>query len=98
MVMDAASAQHRMVDRRRRAVGSVHHRPIDVLLPLAAQDLLESGAHLLVPVWVDDRIHSWVELGKEQEELLIVEDSAAGAEDIEKYEDQAWGPTDDKGT
>lgn len=55
--MHAAAAQHRVVDGRCRAVGSLRRRPVDVLLTLAAQDLPEGGAHLLVAVGVDDGVH-----------------------------------------
>lgn len=85
VLMYAAGTQHRMVDRRRRPVRAVRHsRPVDVFLPLAAQDLSESGAHLLVTVGVDDGIHGRVELCDEQEELLIGEDGAVGTEDVEE--------------
>lgn len=97
MVVHAA-AQHRVVDGRRRPVGSLRHRPVDVLLPLAAQYLPESGAHLLVPVGVDDGVHGRVELGEEQEELLVGEDVAVGAEDVKEEDDEAGGPADDEGT
>lgn len=85
-----------MVDGRRRPVGPLRRRPVDVLLPLAAQDLPEGGAHLLVAVGVDDGVHGWVELGQEQKELLVGEHIAAGAEDVEKEDDQAGSPADDE--
>lgn len=97
MVVHAA-AQHCVVDGRRRPVRALRHRPVDVLLPLTAQDLPEGGAHLFVTVGVDDGVHGRVELGKEQEELLVGEDVAAGAEDIEEEDDQAGCPADDERT
>lgn len=97
VVVDAA-AQHRVVDGRRRAVRSLRRRPVDVLLPLAAQDLPEGGAHLLVAVRVDDGVHGRVELGEKQEELFVGEDVAVGAEDVEEEDDQAGRPADDEGT
>lgn len=83
VVVVHTAAQHRVVDGRRRPVGSLRRRPVDVLLPLTAQDLPEGGAHLLVTVGVDDGVHGRVELGEKQEELFIREDVAAGAEDVE---------------
>ena len=93
-----AAAQHCVVDGRRRPVRSLRRRPVDVLLPLAAQDLPEGGAHLLITVGVDDGVHGGVELGEKEEELFIGEDVAAGAEDVEKEDDQARGPADDERT
>lgn len=57
VVLVHAATQHRVVDGRRRPVRALRRRPVDVLLPLAAQDLPEGGAHLLVPVGVDDGVH-----------------------------------------
>lgn len=96
MVVQAA-AQHRVVDGGRRAVRALR-RPVDVLLPPAAQDLPEGGAHLLVAVRVDDGVHGRVELRQEQEKLLEGEDVAAGAEDVQEEDDQAGRPADDEGT
>lgn len=98
MVVVHTAAQHRVVDGRRRPVGPFRRRPVDVLLPLTAQDLPEGGAHLLVAVGVDDGVHGGVELGEKQEELFVGEDVAAGAEDVEQKDDQAGGPADDEGT
>lgn len=98
VVVVHAAAQHRLVDGRRGPVRALRHRAVDVLLPLAAQDLPEGGAHLLVAVGVDDGVHGRVELGEEQEELLVGEDVAAGAEDVEEEDDQAGRPADDEGT
>lgn len=75
------SSQHRVVDGGGRAVGALR-RAVDVLLPLAAEDLPEGGAHLLVPVGVDDGVHGRIELRQEQEELLEAQDVALAAEDI----------------
>lgn len=97
MVVHAA-AQHCVVDGRCGPVRPLRRCAVDVLLPLAAQDLPEGGAHLLVTVGVDDGVHGWVELGKEQEELFVGEDAAAGTEHIEEEDDQAGGPADDEGT
>lgn len=90
------AAQHRVVDGRRRPVGALRGRAVDVLLPLAAQDLPEGGAHLLVSVGVDDGVHGRVELGEKQEELLVSEDVAAGAEDIQEEDDETGRPADDE--
>ena len=98
VVVHAATTQHRVVDGRRRPVGSLCHRPVDVLLPLATQDLPECGAHLLVTVRVDDGIHGRVELSKKQKELFIGEDIAVGTEDIKEQDDQAGSPADDEGS
>ncbi len=98
VVLVHTAAQHGVVDWRRRAVRSLSRRPVDVLLPLTAQDLPEGGAHLLVAVGVDDGVHGRVELGEEQEELFIGEDIAVGAEDVKKEDDQAGGPADNKRT
>lgn len=97
-VVVGATAQHRVVGGRRRPVRPLHHRPIGVLLPLAAEDLPEGGAHLLVAVGVDDGVHGRVELGEEQEELLISEDVAVGAEDVEEEDNEAGRPADDERT
>ena len=98
VVVVHTAAQHRVVDGRRRPVWSLRCRPVDVLLPLTAQDLPEGGAHLLVTVGVDDWVHGGVELSEKQEELFIGEDVAAGAEDVEQEDDEARGPADDEGT
>lgn len=86
-----------MVDGGGGAVRSLRRRAVDVLLPAAAQDLPEGGAHLLVAVGVDDGVHGRVELRQQQEELLVGEDGAAGAEDIQEEDDQAGRPADDEG-
>lgn len=92
------TTQHRVVDGRRRSIRSLCCRPIDILLPLAAQDLPEGGAHLLVAVRVDDGVHGWVELGEKQEELFKGKDIAIGAEDVKEEDDQAGSPADYEGT
>lgn len=97
VVLVHAATQHRVVDGRGRPVRALG-RAVDVLLPLAAQDLPEGGAHFLVPVGVDDGVHGWVELGEEQEELLVGEDVAAGTEDVQEEDDQARRPADDERT
>lgn len=96
--MHAAAAQHRVVDGRRWPVRALRRHAVDVLLPLTAQDLPEGGAHLLVTVRVDNGVHCRVELGEEQEELLVGEDVAAGAEDVEEEDDETRRPADDEGT
>lgn len=98
VVVVHGAAQHRVVDGGGRAVRALRRRSVHVLLPPAAQDLPEGGAHLLVAVGVDDGVHGRVELRQQQEELLVVEDVAAGAEDVEEEEDQAGRPADDEGT
>lgn len=98
MVGVRAAGQHRVVNGRRWAVGPLSHCAIDVLLPLTAQDLPEGGAHLLVAVRVDDGVHGRVELSEKQEELLVGEDVAVGAEDVEEEDNEAGGPTDNERT
>lgn len=98
VVVVHTAAQHRVVDGWRRPVRSLCRGPVDVFLPLTAQDLPEGGAHLLVTVGVNDGVHGRVELGKKQEELFIVKDVAAGTEDVKKEDDQAGGPADDECT
>lgn len=98
MMMVHSPAQHRVVDGRRRSVRTFGHRSVDVLLSLAAQDLPEGGTHFFVTVRVDDGIHGRIELGQEEEELLVGQDVAAGTEDVEEEDDQARGPADDEGT
>lgn len=98
MVVDASSAQHRVVDGRRGPIRPFRGCAVDVLLALAAQDLPEGGAHLLVAVGVDDGVHGGVELGEEQEELLVGEDIAADAEHVQEEDDEARGPAHDEGT
>lgn len=98
VVVVHTAAQHCVVDGRRGPVRPLRCRPVDVLLPLTAQDLPEGGAHLLVAVGVDDGVHGRVELSEEQEELFIGEDIAAGTEDVEEEDDQARGPADNERT
>lgn len=97
-MVHATAAQHCVVDRRRRPVRAFGRRPVDILLPLAAQDLPESSTHLLVAIGVDDGVHGRVELSEEQEELFVGEDIAVGTEDIKEEDDQAGGPADDERT
>lgn len=84
-----------MVDRGGRAVGAL--AAVGALLPLAAEDLPEGGAHLLVTVRVDDGVHGRVELGQQQEELLVGQHVAAGAEDVQQQDDQPRRPAHDEG-
>lgn len=85
LMQGSAPSQHRVVDGGGRAVGALG--PVSALLPLAAEDLPEGGAHLLVAVGVDDGVHGRVELGQQQEELLVGQHIAAGAEDIQQQDD-----------
>lgn len=55
-----------------------------VLAALTAEDLPEGGAHLLVAVGVDDGVHGGVELGKQEEKLLIGQDVTLGTAHVEK--------------
>ena len=64
------------------------------LAALAAQDLPEGGAHLLVAVGVDDGVHGRVELGEQKEKLLIGQNVTLRAAHV----DQSRSPADDKGT
>lgn len=85
-----------MVDGGGRSIGALGGT-VDVLLPLAAQDLPEGGAHLLVAVRVDDGVHGRIEFGQEQEELLEGEHVAAYAEDVQQQQHQPRSPADDEG-
>lgn len=96
MMVVHSSAQHRVVDGGGGPIRPLCHRPVDVLLPLAAQDLPEGGAHLFIPVGIDDGIHGRVELREKQEELFVGEDIAAGAEDVKEQDDQTGGPANDE--
>lgn len=60
---------------------------VGALAALAAQDLLERCAHLLVSVGVDDGVHGRVELCQEQEEFFIGQDVALGAANIKEQQD-----------
>lgn len=60
---------------------------VGALAALAAQDLLERRAHLLVPVGVDDGVHGRVELRQEQEEFFIGQDIALGTANVEEQQD-----------
>lgn len=55
-----------------------------VLTALAAEDLSEGGAHLLVPVGVDDGIHGRVELSEQKEEFLIGQNIALWTAHVQK--------------
>lgn len=61
VVVIVRRVEDRVVEGRSRAVGPLR-RTVNVLLPLAAQDLLERHAHLLVPVRVYDGVHGRVKL------------------------------------
>lgn len=63
-MVHGTAGEHRVVDGRRRPVRSLRGHPVHVLLPLAAQDLPEGSAHLLIAVGVDDGVHGRVELGE----------------------------------
>lgn len=57
---------------------------VGTLAALAAEDLLEGCAHLLVPVGVDDGVHGRVELCQEQEKFFIGQDVALGTAHIKE--------------
>lgn len=97
VVVVGGAAEYGVVDGGGGAVGTLGGGAVDVLRALAAQDLLEGDAHLLVAVRVDDGVHGGVELGEEQEELLEGEHVAVGAEHVQQEQHQSGGPADDEG-
>lgn len=78
-------AQDGMVEGGGRAIWTFRSS-IAGLVPLAAQDLLEGGAHFLVAVGVDDGVHRRVEFGQQEEELLVRQDTAVRAKHIEQQQ------------
>lgn len=82
VVVVVRRVEDRVVEGRSRAVGPLR-RTVNVLLPLAAQDLLERHAHLLVPVRVNDGVHGRVKLSKEEEELLVSQNVTIVAENVQ---------------
>lgn len=86
MVIAVDTGQDGVVERGRRAVRAFGGA-VGVVAALAAEDLLEGRAHLLVPVGVDDGVHGGVELSQEQEELLVGQDVALRAADVEEQQD-----------
>lgn len=83
VVIAVNSSQNSVVEGGGRAVRAFRGA-VGVLVALATQDLPEGGAHLFVAVGVDDGVHSRVELGQEEEELLIGQDIALRATHIEQ--------------
>lgn len=83
MVIAVNSSQDGVVEGGSRAVRAFR-RAAGVLTALAAEDLPEGGAHLLVAVGVDDGVHGRVELGKQKEKLLIGQNVTLGAAHVEK--------------
>ena len=77
------SSQNGVVDGGRWAVGAFRGAA-GVLTALAAEDLPEGGAHLLVAVGVDDGVHGRVELGKQKEKLLIGQNVTLWAAHVKK--------------
>lgn len=86
MVIAVDAGQDGVVERGRWAVRAFGGA-VGVVAALAAEDLLEGRAHLLVPVGVDDGVHGGVELSQEQEELLVGQDVALRAADVEEQQD-----------
>lgn len=86
VVIAVDAGQDGVVERGRRAVRAFGGA-VGIVAALAAEDLLEGRAHLLVPVGVDDGVHGRVELGQEQEELLVGQDVALRAADVEEQQD-----------
>lgn len=97
MVIAVNSSQDGVVEGGSWAVGAFGGAA-GVLTALAAEDLPEGGAHLLVAVGVDDGVHGRVELGKQEEEFLVGQNITLWTAHIEKQQDQSRGPADDKGT
>lgn len=86
VVIAVDASQDGVVKRGRwpvRAFGGA----VGILAALAAEDLLESRAHLLVPVGVDDGVHGRVELRQKQEKFFIGQDIALGTANIEEQQD-----------
>lgn len=96
MVVVVGTGEDGVVDGGGGSVGALGGA-VDVLLPLATQDLPEGGAHLLVAVRVDDGVHGRIEFGQEQEEFLEGEHVAVGAEDVQQQQHQPRCPADDEG-
>lgn len=86
VVVAVDAGQDGVVERGCRAVRAFGGA-VGALAALAAEDLLEGGAHLLVPVGVDDGVHGGVELCQEQEEFFIGQDVALGTANIEEQQD-----------
>lgn len=86
VVIAVDASQDGVVERGGRAVGAFGGA-VGALAALAAEDLLEGSAHLLVPVGVDDGVHGGVELCQEQEEFLVGQDIALWATHIEEKQD-----------
>lgn len=83
VVIAVDSSQDGVVEGGSRAVRAFR-RAVGVLAALAAEDLPEGGAHLLVSVGVDDGVHGRIELGKEEEEFLIGQNIALWATHVQQ--------------
>lgn len=75
VVIAVNSSQDGVVEGGSRAVRALCGA-IGVLAALTTEDLSEGGAHLLVPVGVDDGVHGRVEFSKEEEKFLISQNVA----------------------
>jgi hypothetical protein len=83
VVIAVNSSQDGVVEGGGRAVGAFSGAT-GCLAALAAEDLSEGGAHLLVAVGVDDRVHRRVELSQEKEEFLVSQDITLWAAHIQQ--------------
>lgn len=86
VVVAVDACQDGVVEWGRRAIWAFSGA-IGILTALAAEDLLEGCAHLLVSVGVDDGVHGRVELCQEQEEFFICQDIALGTANIKEQQD-----------
>ena len=83
MVIAVNSGQDGVVEGGSRAVRAFCGAT-GVVTALAAEDLSEGGAHLLVTVGVDDGVHGGVELSKQKEKFLIGQDVTLWTAHIKK--------------
>lgn len=83
MVIAVNSSQDGVVEGGSRAVGAFRGAA-GVLTALAAEDLPEGCAHLLVAVGVDDGVHGRVELSQQKEEFLVGQNITLWTAHVEK--------------
>lgn len=83
VVIAVNSGQDGVVEGGSRAVRAFRGAA-GAVAALAAKDLPEGGAHLLVAVGVDDGVHGGVELGEQKEKFLVGQDVTLWTAHIEK--------------